>query len=80
MLGLAAIDAMRVFDIIWGTTMGGPAYASEVMATQMYEIAFGRLEMGRASAIAVYLLVIAGVIIMPYITYMSRRVAESEDE
>jgi multiple sugar transport system permease protein/raffinose/stachyose/melibiose transport system permease protein len=79
-LGLAAIDAMRVFDIIWGTTMGGPAYASEVMATQMYEIAFGRLEMGRASAISVYLLVIAGLIIMPYITYMSRRVADSEDE
>ncbi|ODT71128.1 MAG: sugar ABC transporter permease [Pelagibacterium sp. SCN 63-23] len=79
-LGLAAIDAMRVFDIIWGTTMGGPAYSSEVMATQMYEIAFGRLEMGRASAISVYLLVIAGLIIMPYITYMSRRVADSEDE
>lgn len=77
-LGLAAIDAMRVFDVIWGTTMGGPAYASEVMATQMYEIAFGRLEMGRASAVAVYLLVIAGLIIMPYIIYMSRRVADSE--
>jgi ABC-type sugar transport system permease subunit len=59
-------------------TNGGPAHASEVLATQMYDVAFGRFEMGRASAIAVYLLLIAGVIIMPYIYYMSLRVRDSE--
>jgi ABC-type sugar transport system permease subunit len=79
-LGMAAIDAMRLFDVIWATTNGGPAYASEVLATQMYDVAFGRFEMGRASAISVYLLIIAGVIIMPYIAAMSRRVTESEAE
>ncbi|PZO77980.1 MAG: sugar ABC transporter permease [Mesorhizobium amorphae] len=77
-LGISAIDAMRLFDIVWATTAGGPAYASEVLATQMYDVAFGRFEMGRASAISVYLLLIAGVVIMPYIAYMSRRVADSE--
>ncbi|MCO6050188.1 sugar ABC transporter permease [Mesorhizobium sp. RP14(2022)] len=77
-LGISAIDAMRLFDIVWATTSGGPAYASEVLATQMYDVAFGRFEMGRASAISVYLLLIAGVVIMPYIAYMSRRVADSE--
>jgi multiple sugar transport system permease protein/raffinose/stachyose/melibiose transport system permease protein len=77
-LGMAAIDAMRLFDIVWGVTNGGPAYASEVMATQMYDTAFGRLEMGRASAISVLLLIIASVIIMPYVIYMSRRVADAE--
>jgi multiple sugar transport system permease protein/raffinose/stachyose/melibiose transport system permease protein len=77
-LGLAAIDAMRLFDIIWATTNGGPAYASEVMAVMMYDLAFGRLEMGRASAVSVYLLLVAGLVIIPYIVYMSRRVAESE--
>jgi ABC-type sugar transport system permease subunit len=44
----------------------------------MYDVAFGRFEMGRASAIAVYLLFIAGVIIMPYIYYMFLRVQERE--
>lgn len=77
-LGMAAIDSMRLFDIVWAMTNGGPAYASEVLATQMYDVAFGRFEMGRASAISVYLLLIAAVIIMPYIIYMSRRVQESE--
>lgn len=79
-LGIAAVDAMRLFDIVWATTQGGPAYASEVLATQMYDVAFGRFEMGRASAIAVYLLLIAAVIIMPYIYALSRRVADSEPE
>ncbi len=79
-LGIFAIDAMRLFDIIWATTNGGPAYASEVLATQMYDVAFGRFQMGQASAISVYLLAIAAVIIMPYIYYMSRRVADSEAE
>jgi len=46
----------------------------------MYDVAFGRFKMGRASAIAVYLLLIAGIIILPYIYYMSLRVQERETE
>jgi ABC-type sugar transport system permease subunit len=76
-LGMASIDAMRLFDIVWATTSGGPAYASEVLATQMYDVAFGRLEMGRASAISVCLFVISGAFIMPYIRHLSRRVQEN---
>jgi multiple sugar transport system permease protein/raffinose/stachyose/melibiose transport system permease protein len=79
-LGIAAVDAMRLFDVVWATTNGGPAYASEVLATMMYDVAFGRFQMGRASAISVYLLLIAAVIILPYIYYMSLRVRESEAE
>ncbi len=79
-LGMAAVDAMRLFDIIWAMTNGGPAYSSEVLATQMYDTAFGRFEMGRASAISVYLLLIAGVIILPYIYYLAKRVSDNEAE
>lgn len=79
-LGMAAVDAMRLFDIIWAMTNGGPAYASEVLATQMYDTAFGRFEMGRASAISVYLLLIAAVIILPYIYYLAKRVSDNEAE
>ena len=77
-MGVAGIDAMRLFDIVWAMTNGGPAYASEVLATQMYDVAFGRLEMGRASAISVYLLLISGAIILPYIVHMSRRITEND--
>jgi ABC-type sugar transport system permease subunit len=74
------VDAMRLFDIIWAMTNGGPAYSSEVLATQMYDTAFGRFDMGQASAISVYLLLIAAVIILPYIYYLARKVSDNEAE
>jgi raffinose/stachyose/melibiose transport system permease protein len=73
-LGMSCVSAMRLFDIVWATTSGGPAYASDVLATQMYDVAFGCLKMGEASAIAVCMLVISASFIMPFIVYMARRV------
>src|SRR6202034_2436080 len=66
-LGMSSVDAMRLFDIVWAMTHGGPSYATDVLATQMYDIAFGRLNMGGASAIAVCLLALASVVIMPFV-------------
>ncbi len=79
-LGMSAIDAMRLFDIVWAMTHGGPAYASEVLTTQMYDLAFGRFAMGEATAVSVYLLALAAIVVLPYIYYMSRRVSDSEAE
>jgi ABC-type sugar transport system permease subunit len=79
-LGMSSVDAMRLFDIVWAMTAGGPAYASDVLATQMYDVAFGRLKMGQASAIAVCMLIVSGAIIMPFIVYMARRVEMSSNE
>jgi ABC-type sugar transport system permease subunit len=79
-LGMCSVDAMRLFDIVWATTAGGPAYASDVLATQMYDVAFGRLKMGEASAIAVYMLLISAAVILPFIVYMARRVEEASND
>jgi ABC-type sugar transport system permease subunit len=70
-LGMSGVDAMRLFDIVWATTSGGPVYASDVLATQMYDVAFGRLKMGEASAIAVCMLVVSTAFILPFIVYMA---------
>jgi multiple sugar transport system permease protein/raffinose/stachyose/melibiose transport system permease protein len=75
-VGLFGIDAMRVFDIVWSMTGGGPARASEVLATQLYDVAFGRFQMGLASAIGVCQLAIAAVLIFPYIIYIAGRVED----
>jgi len=79
-LGMSAVDAMRLFDIVWAMTGGGPAYASDVLATQMYDTAFGRLKMGEASAVSVAMLVISAVVIMPFIIYMARQVERAEND
>lgn len=72
-LAMSGISAMRVFDIIYALTGGGPAYATDVLATQMYDVAFNRFEMGVGSALAVILLLLSVLIILPYVYYSSQR-------
>jgi len=54
---LTMIGVVKIFDIIYTMTGGGPAGASEVLATQMYTQAFTNFNPGYGSAIAVVLLI-----------------------
>ena len=56
---ITSIGAFKVFDLIYVTTRGGPAHATEVLGTYIYLQAFNIGNMGYADAIAVFLLVIA---------------------
>lgn len=56
---ITMIGAVKVFDIIYVLTRGGPANASQVLGTYIYYNAFTINQAGYASAIAVVLLVIA---------------------
>lgn len=75
-LGIAGVDSMRVFDIVWAMTQGGPYQSSSVLAVEMYETSFTRFQMGQGAAVAVCLLVVAAIVVMPYIYYLSSRVEE----
>ena len=59
---LALIGAFKTFGYFYVMTGGGPGHASEVMVTWIYDVAFKRLEMGRASALSVILFVITGTV------------------
>jgi alpha-glucoside transport system permease protein len=54
---LTMIAVLKVFDIVYTMTSGGPAGSSEVLATRMYTEAFKNANPGHGSAIAVILLV-----------------------
>ncbi|HBG09512.1 MAG TPA: sugar ABC transporter permease [Firmicutes bacterium] len=71
-LAMSAVDALRVFDIIYALTRGGPGYATEVLATLMFDFSFNRFDMGLGSAVAVVLLVLSAIIILPYIYHTSK--------
>jgi multiple sugar transport system permease protein/raffinose/stachyose/melibiose transport system permease protein len=75
-LGIAGVDSMRVFDIVWSMTQGGPFESSSVLAVAMYETSFSRFLMGQGAAFAVALLMLAAVVVMPYIYYLSSRVED----
>ena len=59
---ITSIGAFKVFDLIYVTTRGGPAHATEVLGTYIYLQAFNLGSMGYANTIAVFLLVIAVVL------------------
>ena len=55
---LSIISGLKVFDLIFIMTRGGPTYSTEVFATMLYREAFELNNMGVASAIAVVMVVV----------------------
>ena len=51
------IDTFKTTDIVWVLTAGGPGSETETVAYALYKIAFAFFDTGRASALAVILLV-----------------------
>ncbi len=60
---LGTIQALQQFPLIYLMTEGGPANASQTLATYIFQTGFADNEMGYASAIAVVLFVLALVLV-----------------
>jgi len=65
MLGL--IYTLRVFDIIWIMTKGGPGNATEVLPTYAYRLSFVHFQFGQSSATSVILLVVLFIVAIFYV-------------
>ena len=61
-----SIDTLKVFDIIWGTTGGGPGLATEALQTYAYRVAYSFIEMSKSMTIMVLFSI---VVIFLTITY-----------
>lgn len=57
-LMLGFIYTLRVFDLIWIITKGGPGSATEVLPTFAYRLSFINFNFGRSSAVSVIMLLI----------------------
>jgi ABC-type sugar transport system permease subunit len=78
-LGIAAVDAMRVFDIVWSMTQGGPYDSTSVLAVEMYQTSFARFQMGQGAATAVLLLAVAAVVVMPYVYHTALKIEDIDE-
>ena len=72
---VTVIAALRSFDIVYGTTGGGPGLATMVPGLDIYVLAFQARAVGVASALAVVLIILILVIIVP-IQWLSRENGE----
>jgi multiple sugar transport system permease protein len=57
-LMLGFIYTLRVFDIIWIMTKGGPGTATEVLPTLAYRLSFINFNFGQSAAVSVIILAI----------------------
>lgn len=55
---LSVIGGLKVFDLVYIMTRGGPTYSTEVFATMLYRMAFDLNQMGVASALAVIMVLV----------------------
>lgn len=67
------IWTMQVFPLIWLTTGGGPIYATEVLSTYTYKLAFSQYNLAQASASAVTILLISVGLTLFYIRHQKAR-------
>ncbi len=59
---IRSLDALKVFDIIWAITGGGPGTSTTVANLRIYEVGMNQLRIGYAAALSNVLLII-GVIV-----------------
>jgi len=75
-LMLGVIYTLKVIDIILGLTHGGPANATETIATQSYERSFVEFKFGQGAALSNILIVISLAFAILYLRATRRRIDE----
>ena len=74
-LVLGVVYTLKVIDIILGLTGGGPANATQTIATQSYQLSFVQFDFGQGAAAANILIVISLVFAVIYLRANRRAVA-----
>lgn len=66
------ISSLKVYDVVYVMTNGGPMNSTQTLASYMYSQTFNYSNLGVGSAIATIMMLIMMVIIIPYVTYSTR--------
>jgi multiple sugar transport system permease protein len=67
-----AIEAFRLFDLVYILTGGGPGGTTETISFQVYKIAFFGFDTGRAAAYGVLIVIIVTIAAQLYLRYLNR--------
>ena len=73
---LGVIYTLKVIDIILGLTQGGPANATQTIATQSYQRSFVEFKFGEGAALSNILIVISLVFAIVYLRLTRRQIDE----
>ncbi len=70
------IGGLKLFDVIFALTAGGPGNSSQSMSTFMYDLYFKRQDAGYAAAQGVFMSVMILVISFSALVYFKRKETE----
>jgi ABC-type sugar transport system permease subunit len=68
-----ALDAFRVFDLVYVLTGGGPADSTETLSTLSYKVLFSTLQFGYGSAMTMAMFATEGVIALGFCLFIIRQ-------
>jgi glucose/mannose transport system permease protein len=69
---LLLMYSLRVFDLVWLTTGGGPGYSSQILSTYMWRVTFNRNQFAYGAAIGVFMFFLSMAILIPFFAIFRR--------
>ena len=69
---LLLMYSLRVFDLVWLTTGGGPGYSSQILSTYMWRVTFNRNQFAYGAAIGIFMFFLSMAIIIPFLAIVRR--------
>jgi ABC-type sugar transport system permease subunit len=73
LISLLLISALKVFDIVYVVTFGGPGYASDVLAFFMLIATFQQHLVSMGAGLGVIIFLMAFIVVVPYTIYAFRK-------
>ncbi len=67
-----AIEAFRLFDLVYILTNGGPGVSTETLSFQVYKVAFLGFDTGTASAYGILMVLVVIVLAQIYLRYLNK--------
>lgn len=64
--------SLRVFDLVWLMTGGGPGSSTEILSTFMFRTAFNRNRFGYGAAVGIVMFAISILIVIPFFAKLRR--------
>lgn len=66
LLILSFVGKMKVFDLVWIMTGGGPGIKTEVLPYMMFRITYSQQNIGMGTASSIVILILAAAMVIPY--------------
>ncbi len=72
-VAMLTLFSLKVFDLVWVMTMGGPGNSTEVLSYFMFVTTFRQQFVGLGAAISVIILALAVAVVVPYASWSLKR-------